>query len=68
MDTIFTVPSISCSICSSRIKSELGNMQGIQGVDVDLKSQTVKVSYDPALQQPKDIKGKIAEMGYEVLQ
>jgi len=68
MDTTFTVPSISCSICSNRIKSELGSMHGIDGVDVDLKSQTVKVSYDPALQQPRDIRGKIAEMGYEVLQ
>ncbi len=68
MDTTFTVPSISCSICSNRIKSELGSMQGIDGIDVDLKSQTVRISYDPALQQPRDIKGKIAEMGYEVLQ
>lgn len=68
MDATFTVPSISCSICSSRIKSELGNMKGIEGVAVDLKSQTVRISYDPALQQPRDIRGKIAEMGYEVLQ
>jgi copper chaperone CopZ len=43
-------------------------MRGIDGVDVDLKSQTIKVTYDPALQQPRDIKGKIAGMGYEVLQ
>ncbi|MEN6315063.1 MAG: heavy metal-associated domain-containing protein [Clostridiaceae bacterium] len=68
METTFTVPSISCSICSNRIKTELGGMEGIEGIDVDLKAQTVKVAYDPAQHQPKDIRGKIAEMGYEVLQ
>ena len=68
METTFTVPSITCSICSNRIKSELGGMDGIDGIDVDLKTQTVKVSYNPAQQQPRDIRGKIAEMGYEVLQ
>lgn len=68
METTFTVPSISCSICSNRIKSELGGMEGIEGIDMDLKAQTVKVTFDPAHYQPKDIRGKIAEMGYEVLQ
>lgn len=68
METSFTVPSITCSICSNRIKTELGGITGIEGIDVDLKTQTVKVSYNPTQQQPRDIRGKIAEMGYEVFQ
>lgn len=68
METTFTVPSITCSICSNRIKSELGAMAGINGIDVDLKSQTVKVSYNPSQYQPRDIRSKIADMGYEVMQ
>lgn len=68
METTFTVPSISCSICSNRIKSELSSMNGIEGIDVDLKAQAVIISYNPDLQQPRDIKSKIAEMGYEVMQ
>lgn len=68
MEATFTVPSISCSICSNRIKNELSGMDGIEGVDVDLKSQAVKVSYNPDLQQPGDIRSRIAGMGYEVLQ
>lgn len=68
METTFTVPSITCSICSNRIKTELGATAGIEGIDVDLKSQTVKVNYNPAQQQPRDIRSKIAEMGYEVFQ
>ncbi len=68
METKFNVPSITCSICSNRIKSELSEMDGIESVNVDLKTQTVSVSYDPSQYQPKDIRGKIAGMGYEVLQ
>jgi len=68
METTFTVPSISCSICSNRIKTELGAMKGIENIDVDLKTQTVKVAYDPAQHEPKEIRSKIAGMGYEVLQ
>ena len=67
METTFTVPSITCSICSNRIKTELGGMAGIEGVDMDLKAQTIKVTYNPDQHQPRDIRGKIAEMGYEVL-
>ena len=68
METVLTVPSITCSVCSNRIKTELSGTAGIEGIDVDLKAQTVKVKYDPAQQNPRDIRGKIAEMGYEVLQ
>ena len=68
METTFTVPSITCSICSNRIKTELGGMSGIEDINMDLKAQTVKVSYNPAQHQPRDIRGKIAAMGYEVLQ
>lgn len=68
MQATFTVPSITCSICSGRIRNELGSMEGIKGVDVDLKAQSVNVSFDPELRKPVDIRKKIAEMGYEVMQ
>ncbi len=68
MQTTFTVPSITCSICSGRIKNELEGLEGVNGVDIDLKTQMVKVSYDPDLQEPRNIRKKIAELGYEVMQ
>ncbi len=67
MEVTFTVPSISCSICSSRIKSELGSLEGIGDIDVDLKAQSVKIVYDPELRQPTEIKSTITGMGYEVI-
>jgi len=68
METSFNVPSISCSICANRIKDGLGRMEGIEGVDVNLKEQAVKVLYNPDITQPQVIKSKIEEMGYEIVQ
>lgn len=64
----FNVPSLSCSVCSNRIQGELRGMNGIDNVDVDLKTQTVNVSYDPKELKSQDIGRKIASMGYEVNQ
>ncbi|HOA54515.1 MAG: heavy-metal-associated domain-containing protein [Acetivibrionales bacterium] len=68
MEKEFTVPSITCSTCSSRISSELGRLEGVAGVDIDLKTQTVKVSFDPDLRSPQEIRKKIADLGYEVME
>ena len=67
MEIKFSVPSIACNACSGRIKSELGAMSGIGDINIDLKSQTLTVSYDPSLRRPADIRSKIADMGYEVI-
>ncbi len=67
METTINVPSITCSICYNRIKTELGGLAGINGIDIDLKAQTVKVAYDPDQHHPRDIRSMIAAMGYEVL-
>lgn len=61
------IPSISCSICSNKISGELKAMNGVENVDVDLKTQSVSVAYNPETIQPKDISRKIASLGYEVL-
>jgi len=63
----FNVPSITCSICSGKIQGGLKGMSGIETVDVDLKSQQVKVAYNPEEVKPQDIKKKIMTMGYEVV-
>ena len=65
--TEFNVPSITCSICSGKIKGELKEMEGIETIDIDLKSQQVKVAYNPDEINPQAIKKKIMTMGYEVV-
>lgn len=64
--TSFNVPSLSCSVCSDRIQSELRVFDGVEQVSVDMKTQSVNVSYNPEEVQPQDIGKKIASMGFEV--
>lgn len=66
--TTFSVPSITCSVCSNKIQEGVRQLNGIGDVSVDLKSKMVKVEYNPSDVQPTDIRKKISSMGYEVIQ
>jgi copper chaperone len=66
--TTFTVPSISCNVCSNKIQDGLKTLNGIGNVSVDLKSKAVSVEYNSSDVQPQDIRKKVASMGYEVVQ
>ncbi|MCR4436500.1 MAG: heavy-metal-associated domain-containing protein [Clostridiales bacterium] len=66
--TVIHVPSISCSACANKIQEGVRQLNGIGGVAIDLKSQAVKVNYNPSQIQPSDIRRKISSMGYEVIQ
>ena len=69
METVsYNVPSISCSVCSSKIQNGIKSLQGINDVSVDLKTQIVKVDYSPNEIQPQEIKKKISSLGYDVIQ
>lgn len=65
--TSFNIPSLSCSVCSNRIQSELRVLDGVERVNVDMKTQSVNISYNPQEVQPQDISKKITSMGFEVL-
>jgi copper chaperone len=43
-------------------------MNGIENINVDLKTQIVKVAYNQTEINPHDIRKKISSMGYEVIQ
>ncbi|MCX7841959.1 MAG: heavy-metal-associated domain-containing protein [Clostridia bacterium] len=65
--TIFNVPSISCSACSNKIQQELKSVNGVHDVQIDMKTQTVRVEFDSAKIQPQDIRKTVSLMGYEVI-
>ena len=69
MDKIsFNVPSISCSMCSKKIKEGVQPVEGVQNVDVDLKQQIVNIEYDTELTSPNELADTITQLGYEVLE
>jgi copper chaperone len=66
--TTFNVPSITCNVCSGKISEGLKALRGINDVNVDLKTKTVNVNYDPNEVQPQDIRKRVSSLGYEVTQ
>ncbi|MGD9999894.1 MAG: heavy-metal-associated domain-containing protein [Ilumatobacteraceae bacterium] len=59
-----TVPGMTCSHCEHAIKSEVGKLDGVTAVDVDLTTKEVVV-HGSALDRDAVI-AAIDEAGYEV--
>jgi copper chaperone len=67
MNTVtLTAPDISCEHCKATIEREVGAMDGVQAVSVDVPSQHVTVTYDPAQLTDSDIVARLDEEGYPV--
>ena len=62
---IYNVPDISCNHCEHSIESEVAQVQGVDTVDVDVKTTTVKVVAEPL--DNDAIVAAIDEAGYEVV-
>ena len=62
----FTVPDMSCMHCVKAIKTALGKVPGVTGVEVDLGSKHVTVAYDSAAVAVDDLKRTLASAGYPV--
>ena len=60
----YTVPGVHCAHCSAAITAEVSKVAGVEGVDVDLEGKVVSVQ--GAGMSDAEIRGAIAEAGYEV--
>jgi copper chaperone len=61
----YRVPGMSCSHCTQAVSSELGEVAGVDGVDVDLDTKQVTVrghDLDDAA-----LRAAIEEAGYEAV-
>lgn len=64
MQTIYSVPGISCGHCRTAITGEVTRIAGVSAVDVDLNAKTVTVS--GAGFNDAAIRDAIAEAGYDI--
>ena len=58
-----SIPNISCGHCAMTIKRELGDIEGIAGVDVDVSAKTARIRWNA----PADwaaIRAVLNEIGY----
>jgi copper chaperone len=63
--TTYTVTGMTCGHCVSSVREEIGKIDGVTGVDVDLASGAVRVDSTAPLADA-DIVAAVDEAGYEV--
>ncbi|PAE09198.1 copper-binding protein [Terribacillus saccharophilus] len=67
MEMTLQVNGMTCGHCEKAVKGALGELEGIQGVDVDLASGKVDVVYDDTFVTKNEMKEAIEEQGYDVV-
>jgi copper chaperone len=65
MTTTYTVTGMTCGHCVNSVSEEVGQVTGVTGVDVDLKTGAVTVTSDGPLDDAA-IRAAVEEAGYEV--
>jgi copper chaperone len=61
-----SVPGISCDHCKMSIEEAVGELAGVDKVEVDISARTVELSFDDAAVGLNQIIDAIEEVGYEV--
>jgi copper chaperone len=59
----YTVPGIHCGHCERAVKEEVGAVDGVESVDVDLETKVVSVRGNGL--DDAQLRGAIQEAGYE---
>ncbi|MEU2252853.1 MULTISPECIES: copper ion binding protein [Nocardia] len=63
--TTYTVKGMTCGHCVSSVKTEIGKIDGVTSVDVDLATGAVRVDSAAPLADA-DVAAAVDEAGYEV--
>lgn len=67
--TTITLPiqGLHCSSCAARVSLTLEDQPGVAAAAVDLKSNHVTISYDPAATTPAQLATALAPEGYTLI-
>jgi copper chaperone CopZ len=63
-DAEFVAPDIHCEKCAGRVRAALQQIPGVQRVDVDVKTTTVRVGFDENETSRPQIADAMAQAGY----
>lgn len=64
--TVLNVPGISCDHCKHSIEGAVGQLSGVERVEVDIPARTVEIDFDRQEVSLQTIVAAIDEAGYEV--
>ncbi|MEI3608575.1 copper chaperone CopZ [Pseudogracilibacillus sp. SO10305] len=68
MAVTLKVEGMSCGHCEKAVKGALGNVKGVEDVQVDLAAKTVKVKYDEENITIPQLAEVIEDQGYDVVE
>jgi copper chaperone len=61
----YTVDGMTCDHCVKAVSEEIGKLEGVTGVDVELATGSVTVASDAGVADD-DVRAAVDEAGYEV--
>ena len=61
----YTVDGMTCDHCVKAVSDEIGKLEGVTGVDVELATGSVTVASDGGVADD-DVRAAVDEAGYEV--
>lgn len=64
--TILNINGMTCMGCVNSIKNVVEKISGVNGVDISLENNQVKIQYDPEKANINQFKETIVEAGFEV--
>lgn len=64
--TTFTVQGMTCGHCVSAVTDEVGQIQGVSDVDVDLETGAVTITSEGDVDEDV-VRAAVEEAGYELL-
>jgi len=65
VERTYNVPDVSCEHCVNAIKGELGKIDGVSNVDVNLDTKLVTVQSSDSVSDA-DLRAGIEEAGYDI--
>lgn len=64
-EAVYTVSGMTCDHCVNAVRTEVGAIDGVKGVDVDLGTGQVRVTSDQPLQDDT-VRAAVEEAGYQL--
>lgn len=63
----FNVEGMTCEGCANAVRRAVTQPGGVSRVDVDLGARRVTVEYDEGKASEQDVRGRIEDAGYDVV-
>ncbi|MDJ0622582.1 MAG: heavy metal translocating P-type ATPase [Desulfocapsaceae bacterium] len=62
------IKGMHCASCSARIEKVVGNMDGIEQVEVNLATESIRLQYDEEVINYEAIAARVKDLGFELVQ